>query len=162
MEHQHIEDLDYDLIVLSTGLIETIIARLVRQQIDYHQDQILYTSPHTMAHSAAAADGKQVLVLDSNPFYGGMWANLNLRQLYDVLCEACKAGANGIEDGSDDDDASPSATTVAIGRAPPCISNVYISAPLDEQLASSSSAYSIDLAPKVWCGWWVFHVHVDC
>lgn len=150
---QAIEDLEYDLIVLSTGLIETMVARLVSGCAwgicNIHG--LLHHMPcASTTHSSAAADGKQVLVLDSNPFYGGMWANLNLRQLYDVLCDARKATMQDGVDAGCSDAAPPSPpSAVCVGPAPPCMSHVHISGPLDEHLVAQSSSYSIDLAPKV-------------
>lgn len=74
-------------------------------------------------------------MLDANPYYGGAWANLTLQQLYDVLCNAARASQ------------SPNNADSLQFPAPPTLTCVHTSGPLDADLLASS--FTLDLAPKV-------------
>lgn len=50
------DELDYDVIILGTGIVESLLS------------------------CALSRGGKKVLHIDQNQFYGGHFANLNLRQ----------------------------------------------------------------------------------
>jgi len=71
-----LENTEYDVVVLGTGVIETLLARFVCVYSPYLLEFFFNLSALSYA-------GKKVLHLDREPRYGGDWSSLNFKDFHD-------------------------------------------------------------------------------